>query len=177
MKNTAQHTSQAFIVLILAAVVSVSAFAHHLASNNRLTFAATADSLSPDAGGMGTVNYLPGTSDEDDESAMLNASFTFMGLEPHMFYTVVVRAAFSEDQTSFDAICSFTTNAAGTGGCQTQIVGLLHLQVAQLRLGDENGPVVLQATREGFGPGPGMIESRGGCRLEAGETCQAPGRQ
>lgn len=177
MRATIKPAVYALITLSLAALINLPAFGHHLASNNRLTFAPVLNSPSPEASGMGTVNFIKGASGETDDTTMFNSAFAFMGLDPNTAYTVTVRGAFGADPNLYGAICSFVTNANGNGACETQIVGLRRLQVAQLRLGDENGTPVLQATREGFGPDPGLIESRGGCREEAGETCEAPGRQ
>lgn len=177
MRSTIKPALYALFAVSLAAIASQPAWAHHLASNNHLTFAPVLNSPSPDASGMGIVNFVKGASGETDETAVFNTSFAFMGLDPNTFYTVAVRGAFSTDPSTYGGICSFVTNANGNGSCENQIVGLRRLQVAQLRLGDENGTPVLQATREGFGPGPGLINSRGGCRERGGETCEAPGRQ
>ena len=165
------------VMAALCAVIAFPAFAHHLESNNRLTFAPVMNSSSPDASGMGNVNFDKGASGGSDATAVFNIAFAFMGLEPNMPYTVAVQGAFSTDPSVYGGLCSFVTNANGNGNCENQLVGLLRLQVAQLRVGNVNGTPVLQATRPGFGSGPGLIESRGGCRVSGGVTCDAPGRQ
>lgn len=171
---------RAYNTLMIAAICTVIAFpvfAHHLESNNRLTFAPVTNSPSPDASGLGNVNFDKGASGDSDATAVFNIAFAFMGLEPNMPYAVAVEGAFSTDASVYGELCSFVTNANGNGNCENQLMGLLRLQVAQLRVGDVNGTPVLQATRAGFGSGPGLIESRGGCRVANGVTCDAPGRQ
>ena len=96
---------------------------------------------------------------------------------PNATYTVAVRGRFAAP-TAFSAICSFTTNGAGVGGCAERFTGLQRLAVAQLRLGGVTGAPVLQATRQAVVTGPGEIVSRGGCREadSAGAICNAPGK-
>ena len=62
------------------------------------------------------------------------------------------------------------------GSCEHTFLSLPKLGIAQLRLGGDAGPAVLQATRQAVASGPGEIVSRGGCREpdQAGSTCQAP---
>jgi len=158
--------------LLSGTTLAVSA-AHE--SNNRLAFAPVA-SLSPDATGSGVINYIKGTSGEEPDTQW-SSSFRFTGLMPNTAYTVVIKGRFS-DATAFSAICSFTTNAAGMGGCAERFTGLRRLGVAQLRLGDVNGTAILQATRQAVATGPGEIVSRGGCREadSAGAICNAPGK-
>lgn len=159
--------------LLSGTALAVSA-AHE--SNNRLTFAPVAASPSPDATGSGVINYIKGTSGQEPDTQW-TSSFRFTGLLPDTAYTVVVRGRFS-DATAFSAICSFTTNAEGMGGCAERFTGLQRLAVAQLRLGGVKGPAVLQATRQAVVAGPGEIVSRGGCREadSAGAICNAPGK-
>lgn len=162
--------------LALAAFAALPALAAH-ESNNALSFAPAAGSPAPDASGTGVINYVKGISEEEPNTAW-TSSFRFQGLEPDTTYTVVVRGRFA-DATAFSAICSFTTNAGDGGSCSEQFIGLQRLAIAQLRLGDQSGTPVLQATRQAVVAGPGEIASRGGCREpeQMGSTCEAPGLQ
>ena len=163
------------ILLVLFAAVSLGgltalpALASH-ESNNSLTFAPVAGSLSPMASGAGVINYLKGVSTEEPNTVWAS-SFHFAGLGPDTIYSVFV--------FSRGGICTFTSTANGQGSCTNTFVSLPKLGIAQLRLGGDAGPAVLQATRQAVASGPGEIVSRGGCREpdQAGSTCQAPGRQ
>ena len=164
----------ALVGLVMLLALPASALAAH-ESNNKLTFAPVAGSPSPDAAGGGVINYIKGISGEEPDTAW-SSSFRFNGLAPATAYTVVVRGRFA-DATAFSAICDFTTNGAGSGGCQSNFLGLQRLAIAQLRLGGVGGTPVLQATRQAVVAGPGAITSDGGCREpdQAGSTCDAPG--
>ena len=164
-------------LLGLAALLALpaTAFAAH-ESNNKLVFAPVAGSSAPEGAGSGVINYIKGISEEEPDTAWSSA-FRFSGLAADTAYAVVVRGQFT-DPTVFSAICEFTTNANGIGGCQSQFTGLQRLAIAQLRLGGVGGTPVLQATRLAVVSGPGSITSDGGCREpdQAGSTCEAPGR-
>lgn len=171
MKTTSvKRVVYTLLTLSLAFLINLPAFAHHLedCKSHRLTFDPVLNSPSPEAGGMGKVKRVKPASGETSETAVFNTNFHFMDLAPNTFYTVAVRGAFSTDPNTYGAICSFVSNHNGNGKCRNQVTGLQRLQVAQLRQGNENGTPVLQATREGFGTGPGLIESRG-CREEGEE--------
>ncbi|MCP9488224.1 MAG: hypothetical protein MSC30_20475 [Gaiellaceae bacterium MAG52_C11] len=157
-----------FAVFSLAGLAALPALASH-ESNNALTFAPVVGSASPEASGTGTINYVKGASTEPD--TVWTSSFRFSGLAPATAYSVVV---FSRGE-----ICTFTSTATGTGHCENTFVSLPKLGIAQLRVGGNAGPAVLQATRQAVASGPGEIVSRGGCREpdQAGSTCAAPGRQ
>ena len=165
----------ALLGLVALLAVPATALAAH-ESNNKLVFAPVAGSLAPDGAGNGVINYIKGISEEEPDTAWSSA-FRFSGLAPDTAYTVVVRGRFAAP-TVFSAICEFTTNANGIGGCQSRFTGLQRLAIAQLRLGGVGGTSVLQATRLAVVSGPGSITSDGGCREpdQAGGTCAAPGR-
>lgn len=163
-------------MLALLTGLALPAFAHHRESNNALIFAPVAGSPSPDASGQGVVNFVKGASGETDAEGQWKATFNFKDLEPATEYSVAVRGGMG-DPLTFSGICSFMTSVSGVGVCQNQFSGLMRLDIVQLRLGDESGQPVLQATRQATAMGPGTIVSRGGCREEEGETCTAPGRQ
>jgi len=161
------------IVFCLAAAAALPALASH-EGNNLLTFAPVAGSASPDASGSGIVNYVKGQSTAEPDTGW-TSSFHFTGLEPNTAYTVVLFMA----GVPHSGICTFTTNAAGNGGCASTFETLDRFGSAQLRLGGETGAPVLQATRHSTGDiGPGEIISRGDCREpdQLRSLCHAPGR-
>lgn len=164
----------ALLGLVALLAVPATALAAH-ESNNKLVFAPVAGSLAPDGAGSGVINYIKGISEEEPDTAW-SSTFRFSGLTPDTAYAVVVRGRFA-DPSVFSAICEFTTNGSGSGGCQSQFTGLQRLAIAQLRLGGVGGTPVLQATRLAVVSGPGSITSDGGCREpdQAGSTCEAPG--
>ncbi len=158
-----------FAAVSLGGLTALPALASH-ESNNALTFAPVTGSPSPGASGAGVINYVKGASTEEPNTVW-TSSFHFAGLAPGTTYSVFV--------FSRGGICTFTSDAAGSGSCESTFVSLPMLGIAQLRLGGDAGPAVLQATRQAVSRGPGEIVSRGGCREpdQAGSTCQAPGRQ
>ena len=95
---------------------------------------------------------------------------TFSTSGPNTQYTVVVQGRFA-DPAPFSGICTFTTNKQGSGSCQNRFMGLQRLGIAQVRLGGENGAVVLEATRAS-----GAITSNGACREAPQAGCDAPGK-
>ena len=145
-------------------------------SNNHLVFTPVATTANTTASGTGTINYIKETSG-DEPFTEWTSSFRFSGLGVDTTYSVVVKGRFA-DATGFSEICSFTTNAAGTGSCTSRFTGLQRLAVAQLRMNSSTGAAVLQATRQTVARGPGSITSSGGCREpeQGGSTCAAPGR-
>ncbi|MEO5918209.1 MAG: hypothetical protein ABIQ17_01475 [Candidatus Limnocylindrales bacterium] len=165
-----------FGAIALALTLPGATLAAH-ESSNKLAFAAVAGSPSPDGSGNGVINYIKGISADEPDTAWSSA-FRFNDLAADATYTVVVRGQFA-DPTVFSAICTFTTNGAGIGTCNSRFTGLRRLAIAQLRLGGVGGTPVLQATRQAVLPGgPGSITSDGGCRESdsAGAICDAPGR-
>ncbi len=160
-------------LVALLALPATTLAAHE--SNNKLIFAPVAGSPTPEGAGSGVINYIKGISEEEPDTAWSSA-FRFSGLAPDTAYTVVVRGQFA-DPAVFSAICEVTTNASGSGTCQSQFTGLQRLAIAQLRLGGAGGTPVLQATRQAVVAGPGSITSDGGCREadQMGSTCEAPG--
>lgn len=158
-----------FAAFSLGGLTALPALASH-ESNNSLTFAPVVGSPSPEASGAGVINYVKGAS-TDEPNTVWTSSFHFAGLAPDTAYSVFV--------LSRGGICTFTSTTNGQGSCTNTFVSLPKLGIAQLRLGGDAGPVVLQATRQAVASGPGEIVSRGGCREpdQMGSTCQAPGRQ
>ena len=136
------------VVLLAWAVLGASA-AHE--GVNHLTFAPAAATPAP--AGTGTLAFQGG----DEPRSRWTSTFRFTGLQVGATYSVVVQGRFGDDgtpaATAFSGLCSFRTDGSGAGGCWNYSLGLRRLAVAQLRLGDEAGPSVLQATRAIGGPG------------------------
>ena len=144
---------------LLVALLAVSTFpaaAQEIGyfGKNRLEFALVDPSVLPDATGTGIVDYKGGR----EPSSQWRASFRFTGLEAGASYTVVIEGRFGDPGSPaadlLSPLCSFTADDAGEGGCFWYFRGLARLDLVQLRTGDENGPRVLAANRNG---GPGSI--------------------
>jgi hypothetical protein len=116
---------------------------------NRLEFEAVGDDAPADASGKGVVDYRGG----EEPSSRWRASFRFSGLDEATTYTVVVRGRFgdaeSDEADAFTSLCSFETDDEGRGSCFWYFRGLARLNVVQLRVGDEEGERVMQASRSG----------------------------
>jgi len=146
----------AFIALLgLGAAPTTAQDIGHLGTN-RLDFETVKAESSQEAMGKGIVEYRGG----DEPSSQWRASFRFGDLDPKTAYTVVIRGRFGElgsrDADAFAPLCSFETDSDGKGSCFWYFRGLARLNVAQLRVGDEDGDRVLQASRSG---GPGSIST------------------
>ncbi len=162
-----------FGAIALALALPGATLAAH-ESSNKLAFTPVAGSPAPDASGNGVINYIKGISADEPDTAWSSA-FRFKGLAADTTYTVVVRGRFA-DPAVFSTICTFTTNGAGIGTCNSRFTGLQRLAITQLRRAGVGGTLVLQATRQAVLAGPGSITSDGGCREpdSAGAICDAP---
>ena len=140
-------------VLLAMVVGAVPGAAADHEGTNVLTFAPVWDSPSPNAAGTGTIEFNGGV----EPSSKWTATFSFSGLPPFTSYTVALQGRYgldgSADSVKFTALCSFQTDEYGAGGCWWYFRGLRRLNVSQLRLGDDQGRTVLQATRSDGGPG------------------------
>ncbi len=141
-----------FVALAVVMVVPIASIADH-ESDNELTFEPVADSASPAGSGTGTIEYRGGVEPE----SRWTLTFQFVNLDANANYVTVVRGRFGEDDSpeanEYTALCSFRSDANGDGGCWHYLVGLRRLAVVQVRLGDEAGQPVLQATKEEGGQG------------------------
>lgn len=153
MRRRALH-GFAMVLLLVALFASTarSVSADH-ESTNSLTFAPVAGSPSPDGSGNGTVDFRGGA----EPTSRWTATFKFAGLQADTSYTIAIQGRFGADgspQASAPAaICRLRTDRTGAGRCWHYYRGMQRLGVAQLRLGGEDGPAVLQATRAAGGPG------------------------
>lgn len=161
------------VVAGLGGLAAIPAVASH-EGNNALTFAPAAGSPSPAASGSGIVNLVAGRSTAEP-GTVWTSSFHFAGLAAATTYTVVLFA----NNVAQPGTCTFTTNLNGHGGCTSTFATLDRFGMAQLRLGDDTGAPVLQATRQSTNSGPGTVVSRGDCRHpeQIRSLCEAPGRQ
>jgi hypothetical protein len=147
--------SVAALGLALVALLSVgplfSAAAEEIGhyGTNRLVFAPVGQDSSPNAKGQGIVEYRGGA----EPDSRWRGSFRFKGLKPNRTYTVVVRGRFGADDSGeaaeFSALCSFDVKDNGNGNCFWYFSGLARLDVVELRMGDEHGAQVMQASRDG----------------------------
>lgn len=139
------------VTALTIAAVSFTSAEHE--GTNVLSFAPVAGSSSPGASGQGTIEYRGGR----EPASRWTATFQFSGLKPATDYVVVVMGRRGEDgsaaATEFSPICGLQSDAVGEGACWDYGLGLQRLGVAQLRRGDGDGPVLLQATRKPGGPG------------------------
>ena len=123
---------------------------------NRLAFDPAGDRPDPDGKGKGLIDYRGGA----EPDSRWRATFRFSGLRPNRTYTVVVLGRFgadgSDEADQFSPLCSFDAKDNGKGRCFWYFSGLARLDVVQLQLGNESGPSVMQASRDG---GPGSIKT------------------
>lgn len=122
-------------------------------STNVLVFAPTAGSASPLVAGDGVIAYKGGA----EPASRWTITLRLTGLEPDQTYAVVVRGRTGDDGSAeaaaFSPLCRLRTSDAGDGGCWDYAQGMRRLGVVQVRVGDERGAPVLQATRAPGGPG------------------------
>jgi len=141
--------------MTLAFLLATSVHAAH-ESTNRLVFAPLASLAGSAAAGTGIVDYRGGSATE----SRWTATFQFDELDPMETYVVAVQGRYGDDGSpeamEYTSICSFTTDASGSGGCWYYLVVLKHLSIVQLRIGTVAGEAVLQATRTDE---PGAITS------------------
>jgi len=147
------------LTLAIVAGAATIAYAVHETGNNVLTFAPVAGSFSPNAKGSGETSITQGKIDSapgngvDDGTDVWKASFQFSGLKPRQMYTITVPGRYDAPPPAESGIVSFVTSSDGSSRTYFEFVGLARLGVARLRLGGDQGPVVLQATRAAGGAG------------------------
>ncbi|MGI8924930.1 MAG: hypothetical protein ACR2HJ_13050 [Fimbriimonadales bacterium] len=152
----------------LVAGLSLVAYAVHDTGNNILTFAPVVGSESPNARGSGETQITGGRIDTalnngvDDGTDVWRASFQFSGLRSRRMYTITVPGRFDAPPPAESGIVTFVTDSSGNSRIWFQFAGLARLGVARLRLGGDQGPVVLQATRAPGGPGTIVTQAGGG---------------
>lgn len=116
---------------------------------NRLDFEPVESNAVQEEKGRGIIEFRGG----EEPDSRWRATFRFNRLEPGETYTVMVRGRFgaddSDEANELSPLCSFDAKDNGKGSCFWYFSGLARLDVVQLRLGDENGPRVMQASRNG----------------------------
>ncbi|MGI8482968.1 MAG: hypothetical protein ACR2OU_01740 [Thermomicrobiales bacterium] len=144
--------SFAIVVVALAQAGTGISRAEH-ESTTHLTFERVQDSPSLGGEGTGVIDFRGGK----EPTSRWTAMFRFTQLQPATHYVVVVQGRFGDDGTAeakaFSSICAFNTEAKGAGGCWYYLVGMRRLGVVQVRIGDAEGLIVLQATGASSGPG------------------------
>lgn len=152
MGTRAVAVAVAAIVGLLVIGPARLALAEH-ESTNVLVFAPTVGSASPLAAGDGVIAYKGGA----EPGSRWTITLRLSGLEPGQTYAVVVRGRTGDDGSAeamaFSSLCRLRASAAGEGGCWDYAQGMRRLGVVQVRVGDERGTPVLQATRAPGGPG------------------------
>lgn len=120
---------------------------------NVLVFAPVDGEAPLGAAGEGTIEFNGGS----EPVSRWTVTLRFAGLAPERAYAVVLQGRTGEDgspaASTFSGLCAFRTSATGDGGCWDYAQGMERLGVVQVRLGDERGAAVLQATRAAGGPG------------------------
>lgn len=148
----AKAVAVAAVLGLLAVGTSRLGVAEH-ESTNVLVFAPTADSASPRAAGDGVIEYKGGA----EPVSRWTVTLRLTGLDPGRAYAVVVRGRTGDDGSAaaaaFSTLCRLRASAVGEGGCWDYVQGFRRVGVVQVRLDDEQGPPVLQATRDPAGPG------------------------
>lgn len=116
---------------------------------NRLVFEPAGRYADDDGKGKGIIDFRGG----EEPNSRWRATLRFKRLDPNETYTVVIRGRFgaddSEEAAHLSSLCSFEAKENGKGSCFWYFSGLARLDVVQLRLGDENGPLQMQASRDG----------------------------
>lgn len=149
----------------LLATAGVAFAAHE--SSNRFDFKPVA--AAPTADGGGISNYIAGASTPENE--LWNSSVRSNGLTPSTTYTFWAENNNDTFEPAVDtAVCSFTTDANGNGGCVRTKHNEPALAIARIRLGDATtfGTTALEARRIPMDADnkvdDGEIESSGGNR-------------
>ena len=149
--------------VVLMMTAAPAALAVHEA-NNQFDLAAAA--AAPGADGGGYSNFVSGNNG-------WNNYVMVKGLAPNTSYTWYGIAG---TPPSASVICSFVTDAAGSGECRSDVnsrLGRTEIRQTQTQT------VVLQATDfqdDDNKVSDGEIERRGTCRFEGNARCEAPGR-
>lgn len=158
-------TRRAAIVGLFVAALALSAepaLAQRIGyfGKNRLEFSLVEPITLPAASGSGIIEYKG----SKEPGSRWRASMKFSGLEAGAPYAVVIQGRFgsagSPEASAITSLCSFTADANGDGGCFWYFRGLARLNLVQLRSGDELGPVVLEAIRNGAHGGITTVPNR-----------------
>jgi hypothetical protein len=171
-----QRLSAAALGLALVTLLSVGpllAEAQEIGyfGKNRLVFEPAGPFADDNGKGKGIIDFRGG----EEPNSRWRATFRFSRLDPNVTYSVVILgrsgAEGSEEAGHRSPLCAFDAKDNGKGSCFWYFSGLARLNVVQLRLGDENGPLVMQASRDGnlgsietvpnrYSPGGAISESK-----------------
>ncbi|MBA3382175.1 MAG: fibronectin type III domain-containing protein [Actinobacteria bacterium] len=154
------------LAVAIFAVAAPAAFAVHEA-NNQFDLAVTATGPAG-ADGSGSSNFIKGGTQGGNGPVWKNR-VEVSGLKPNTMYTWVGIA-----MGTASSICSFTTDASGSGGCESGVNS--RLGSTEIREGGVAGIPVLRAvssTDDDNKVEDGEIERRGTCRFDENPGCQA----
>ncbi|MGI8887085.1 MAG: fibronectin type III domain-containing protein [Gaiellaceae bacterium] len=154
------------LAVAIFAVAAPAAFAVHEA-NNQFDLAVTATGPAG-ADGSGSSNFIKGGTQGGNGPVWKNR-VEVSGLKPNTMYTWVGIA-----MGTASSICSFTTDASGSGGCESGVNS--RLGSTEIREGGVAGIPVLRAvssTDDDNKVEDGEIERRGTCRFDQNPGCQA----
>jgi len=154
------------LAVAIFAVAAPAAFAVHEA-NNQFDLAVTATGPAG-ADGSGSSNFFKGGTQGGNGPVWKNR-VEVSGLKPNTMYTWVGIA-----MGTASSICSFTTDASGSGGCESGVNS--RLGSTEIREGGVAGIPVLRAvssTDDDNKVEDGEIERRGTCRFDENPGCQA----
>jgi len=154
------------LAVAIFAVAAPAAFAVHEA-NNQFDLAVTATGPAG-ADGSGSSNFIKGGTQGGNGPVWKNR-VEVSGLKPNTMYTWVGIA-----MGTASSICSFTTDASGSGGCESGVNS--RLGSTEIREGGVAGiPVVraVSSTDDDNKVEDGEIERRGTCRFDENPGCQA----
>ena len=154
------------LAVAIFAVAAPAAFAVHEA-NNQFDLAVTATGPAG-ADGSGSSNFIKGGTQGGNGPVWKNR-VEVSGLKPNTMYTWVGIA-----MGTASSICSFTTDASGSGGCESGVNS--RLGSTEIREGGVAGIPLLRAvssTDDDNKVEDGEIERRGTCRFDENPGCQA----
>lgn len=155
------------LAVAIFAVAAPAAFAVHEA-NNQFDLAVVAGTGQAGSDGSGSSIFIKGGTQGGNGPVWKNR-VEVSGLKPSTMYTWVGIA-----MGTASSICSFTTDASGSGSCESGVNS--RLGSTEIREGGVAGVPVLRAvssTDDDNKVEDGEIERRGTCRFDDNPACQA----
>jgi len=156
------------VLAIAVFAVAAPAFAVHEA-NNQFDLAVVAGTGQAGSDGSGYSNFIKGGATGNGDGAAWQNYVQGSGLKANTMYTWVGIA-----MGTASTICSFTTDASGSGSCSSSVNS--RLGSTEIREGGVGGVPVLRAVSSTDADNKvedGEIERRGTCRFDDNPGCQA----